>query len=97
MVTKQGISILDPVVEPAAKAVQLSPRLTSLDGKVVGLYSNGKLNAQNFLNMVGQLLKEQYQVKEFVPEELGTVFLAKGSQVREDLRKVDMAVLAIGD
>lgn len=97
MVIADKYRILDPVVEPAAKSVQLSPRLATLDGKVVGLYSNGKLNARNFLNLASQLLEERYHIKEFVPEELGTVFLAKGSQVREDLRRVDVAILAIGD
>ncbi len=92
MVIKDAFRILDPVVEPASTSVKLAPRLKTLDGAVVGLYSNEKTNATKILGMVGQILSERFHIKDFVRSEFNM-----GGRVGEELRLCDVAVLAIGD
>lgn len=92
MVIKEALRILDPVVEPWARPVSLAPRVKTLDGKTVGLYTNAKTNATEILEMVSAMLREQFQIKAFVRAK----FPISG-RVSEDHRMADVAVLAIGD
>ncbi len=43
------MKLVDPTGAPAPQDHRRAPRLASLDGKVVGLLSNGKLNADLLL------------------------------------------------
>lgn len=49
-----------PLVDDASEGLPLSPRLESLDGKVVGLWNNGKLNAARFLEFIREDLQKTY-------------------------------------
>jgi hypothetical protein len=91
-----GIRILDPTVAPTVERGRLSPRIDSLDGKVIGLYNNGKLNASRLMEMVGEELREQYAVKDFVTGK----FNAGRVQKREEwpgIDECDTVILGIGD
>jgi len=58
-------AILDPtgtVASTAKPAAPRAPRLASLQGKRVGLLINTKMNARPFLEEVGRLLQERYDV-----------------------------------
>ena len=63
----------DPTQGPTERArkqkKQLSPRrFTTLDGVRVGLLSNSKLNADNILLAIGDLLAKNYKLKSMVHE-----------------------------
>jgi len=45
---------------PPPKTVGISPRGGNLDGKKIVLIDNGKFGADNFLYVVGQLIKQKY-------------------------------------
>jgi hypothetical protein len=85
------LEILDPVVHAEVERVTSAPRLPTLDGKVVGLYSNNKTNATEILDMVGDILDQSYDIKSFVRQS----FSIGGDDVPE--QPCDVAVLAIGD
>ncbi len=89
------LRILDPVQEALPSNNALAPRLTSLSGKVVGLYSNGKLNADRLLEMVAEELKAD-----------GEFTIKKGSYAPErlmndaewgDVNACDVVILTNGD
>ena len=90
--------LLDPTVEPLPDSTQLAPRPGDLSGKVVGLLSNGKRNADVLLDAVYSLLQDTYDFK-------GTVRLNKGDASRpapqhimeELLAKCDLVITATGD
>ena len=87
---------LDPVTEADVESSPGAPRLDSLDGKVIGLYSNRKLNADRLLDMVSGLLDERFDVKEFVR---GTY---NGGRVMrrdewKDIERCDAIILTHGD
>jgi len=67
MAEKEGtIQILDPRAEDVAEELGLSPKLPSLQGKVVGLLENRKFHADNFLQELQEVLVRNYGVKRVV-------------------------------
>ncbi len=51
--------LLNPEGVREVKPLKLAPRIDSLEGKTVMLYTNGKLNSDNFLERVAELLTKQ--------------------------------------
>ena len=90
--------ILDPTVEALPDSTFLAPRPEGLDGKVVGLLSNDKRNADRLLDAVYSLLQDTYEFS-------GVVRLNKGESSRpapghimdELLEKCDLVITATGD
>jgi hypothetical protein len=67
MAEKVGtIQILDPRAEDVAEELGLSPKLPSLQGKVVGLLENRKFHADNFLQELQEVLVRNYGAKRVV-------------------------------
>ena len=60
------MELVDPVARPVIVAGSLAPRLTTLDGKVIGLWANMKLNAVELMDQVEQVLRERHDVAAFV-------------------------------
>ena len=90
--------ILDPTVEPLPDSTLLAPRCDDLNGKVVGLLSNGKRNADKLLDEVYALIQDTYEFK-------GVVRLNKKDSSRpapkhivdELLEQCDLVITATGD
>jgi hypothetical protein len=57
-----GYEILDPVVEPVTPEARLAPRLDTLEGKVIGLWSNQKINATELLDEAGRILTTRHRI-----------------------------------
>ena len=96
MVIASKLRVLNPISEALVESGAGAPRLDSLDGKVVGLYSNNKLNATKLLDMVGGILDERFKLKGIVR---GTY---NGSRVMrrdewKDIEACDAIVLTHGD
>lgn len=49
-----------PLLEDPAGSISPSPRLNSLDGKIIGLWNNQKLNAALLLEMIREELAKDY-------------------------------------
>jgi hypothetical protein len=90
------LEVLNPrgEVEPVA-ALAPVPRITNLDGKRVGLYSNGKPGMDNFYTVFEELLKKRYPTV--------TTSLLRGSfeitdaDSRAWAPQIDTFVYAVGD
>jgi len=55
------LEVMNPRGEvPPPPTVGISPRVSSLDGKKIVLVDNGKFGADNFLEVVGKMLKARY-------------------------------------
>ena len=96
MTTAQRLRVLDPTVSPTVERSGLAPRLDSLDGKVVGLYNNGKPNAARLLELVGEQLSERYPLRDLVRG----VYSASHGMRREEwvgIERCDAIILANGD
>ncbi|PYM18055.1 MAG: hypothetical protein DMD78_28670 [Candidatus Rokuibacteriota bacterium] len=93
------IKILDPTVSAEESAgIAVAKRVADLDGKVLGLLHNGKVNGDRLLELVREQLGARYRLREIV-----VVQKPSASRVAEDAvldrlaRDCDAVVTAIGD
>ena len=92
-----AIQMLDPTVESLAPRLAAPPKLDTLDGKVIGLFSNGKLNANLVLEMSAENIKRRFTPEKFVLLE-GPI--DQSHAMRDELhasQHLDAALVAIGD
>ncbi len=59
--------LVDPVATPRHAPAPLAPRLDTLDGKRIGLWSNMKLNANELLSCVEEELRGRHAIAGTVP------------------------------
>ena len=93
----EGIRMLDPVVASPSAEQAPAARLRTLDGKVIGLYSNTKLNANKVLGMAAEIIQRRFRPARFVLVEDNVEL---GHDMTDDKywrQPVDAALIAIGD
>jgi hypothetical protein len=56
------MKLVDPVLAPTQVPLQLAPRLDTLEGKTIGLWSNMKLNAVELLACVEAELRSRHEI-----------------------------------
>ncbi len=90
--------VLDPSVEPLPVEATLAPRPDTLNGKVIGLMSNGKHNADKLLDELQALLAEHYDFARVVraPKHNPTI-VADSKALDELAAECDVFMTAIGD
>lgn len=92
------IRIFDPTVPPDRAEAGLAPRLSALDGTVLGLLANGKVNADRLLDLVRKQLEARYRVREVVTRAKPNASRVAEPEVLRDLAaRCDAVVTAIGD
>ena len=92
------VSMLDPTSPPLPVDASMAERPDTLNGKVLGLLDNHKLNANNLLDDIEQLLSERYEFAEVVRSFKPDVSRPAPSDTLDELiEQCDVAVTAIGD
>jgi hypothetical protein len=94
---RDTIRMLDPTVASPSVAGLAPDRLSTLDGKVIGLYSNTKLNAGKVLEMAAEIIQQRFTPARFVLVEDNVEL---GHDMTDDnywREPVDAALVAIGD
>ena len=92
------IKILDPTIAADHAESSLAKRVGDLDGKVLGLLSNSKVNGDHLLELMRARLATRYRLKSVV-----TMTKSSASRVADDAmldalaRECDVVVTAIGD
>ena len=59
---EHGLEVLDPTSEAVVVPGERAARLDTLEGKRIGLYQNGKLNAKELMDQVEDLLRARYRL-----------------------------------
>ncbi|HET6316172.1 MAG TPA: hypothetical protein VFG86_06925 [Chloroflexota bacterium] len=92
-------AILSPEGASSAKQHNLAPRrFKTLDGVRLGLLGNSKLNADNVLLAIGNLLEERYNIESvFIRSKPTFSKPAAPDQVDEMLANADVIVTGVGD
>jgi hypothetical protein len=94
-------AILDPtgtMTTSAAKpAAARAPRLASLRGKRVGLLINTKVNARPFLEEVGRLLEEKYDVSLTERTKVNFAVPEPEDVIKELVASSDVVITGVGD
>ena len=94
----QKVYVLDPTTEPLGGTKAAAPRLDSLDGKSVGLLSNGKINATPILKLMGEILAEKYELKEVVTIDKGLHLGPTPLEIIEEVAgRCDAVLVGVGD
>jgi hypothetical protein len=95
--TTGRIRMLDPLVASSTMPQVAADRLSTLDGKVIGLYSNTKLNANKVLEMAAEIIQRRFEPARFVLVEGKTDLGHEMSDEKHWREPVDVALVAIGD
>lgn len=90
-----SLEILDPVQDPLDAVFPLAPRLTTLNGKVIGLYNNNKLNSVRLMEMIAEELSKDYSFK--TKPGFYYAFRLMEDQEWGDVAECDAVILANGD
>jgi hypothetical protein len=72
-----------------------SPRLSGLEGKKIGLYSNGKQGVDHFFTAIEDLLKQRYP--DISTKRLTGAFEIRDEEVDDFISDIDTFIYAIGD
>ncbi len=92
------IATLDPRDESSPGPAMLAPRDTTLDGKVVGLFSNNKPHSVELLRMIADVMKERYSLKGVVEHNKGGhQWTAKPEDLRDMSNRCDVAIHATAE
>ena len=92
------VKILDPTVAPERAEVSLAKRESELDGKVLGLLHNGKVNADHLLDLVREQLGARYRLRDVVVIRKDSASrVAEAGDLDRLARECDAVVTAIGD
>ena len=76
-------------------ATSPKPRLDSLDGKTIGLYSNSKPGMDNFYTVFEELMKKKYPTAKVVS--MQGAFLIRDEDAEALAKQTDAFVYGVGD
>ena len=92
------LELLDPTGEPTPTGFTAAPRLTTLDGLRVGLFTNGKVNADRLLRFTGDVFAREHGCRVVVDTGKSNASRIAGPQVLERIANdVDFLITAVGD
>ena len=92
------VKILDPTVQPERAEAVTAKRLSGLDGKVLGLLNNSKVNGDRLLALVREELGTRYDLREVVTmTKKGASVTADDAMLEALASRCDVVVTAIGD
>ncbi len=91
------IRVLNPTSESKVTTSEPAPRLQSLEGKTVGLISNGKEGTAGFFAHVDRLLRERYHVAEVILRTKSNYSAPAEDEIIDDARNWDLAITGLGD
>ena len=98
MATADAIQVLDPTVDPVPADAVVAPRPDTLDGAVLGLLSNNKVNADELLVMVHDVLADRYEFGGVVSRNKGNASRPCPDEIIEELsEQCDVVITASGD
>jgi len=94
-----ALKMLDPTVSAEeATDVAVAKRVADLDGKVLGLLHNGKVNGDRLLDLVREQLATRYRLREIVVVRKPSASrVADADDLDRLARTCDAVVTAIGD
>ncbi len=92
-IASNQITVIHPAAEDQAVQYELAARLSTLEGKRVGLIDNRKRNSDVFLLKLQDLLRDKYGVADFQYYRKDSASIPTPPEVMADLVKTCDAVL----
>jgi hypothetical protein len=98
LATRTKLQVLDPTAAPIPEHAVAAKRPDTLDGLVVGLLANGKLNSEEMLEMVQEILADRYEFKRVIARNKGNASRPCPDDIMSELvEKCDVVITASGD
>ncbi len=98
MTTVKGFELLDPTVDMQTVHYSTSPRVSGLDGKVIGMLDNAKSNFNNLLDDIEVLFREKYPNATIIRRRKpGASTACPPDTMKELLEKCDTIITGLGD
>jgi hypothetical protein len=91
-----SIRLYDPTAEPRAVTARLAPRLSTLQGKRIGILDNGKANADVLMLAMAKLLQERHGAGDIVKREKPVAGPPR-AEVVDALAQCDLALVGSAD
>jgi hypothetical protein len=92
-----SIRVLDPTFGEAIATTGRAAGLVSLAGRTVGLLDNSKINVQQLLNHVEEILRERHGVKAIVRLKKPDASRPAPPAVIAEMTSCDAVISAVGD
>lgn len=92
-----SIQVLDPTSEINPVKSKPASGIASLQGKTVGLISNGKEGTAGFFRHLERLLRERFHVAEVVLRTKSNYSAPAEATIIDEARKWDLAISGLGD
>ncbi len=93
-----ALELFDPTGEPTPTGFCSAPRLSSLEGLRIGLFSNGKVNADKLLRYTAEVFEKQEQCNIVIDSGKRNASRIAEPQVLERIAiDVDFLITAVGD
>ena len=90
--------LLDPTVQALPDNTSMAPRVSDLNGKVIGLLANGKRNSEQLLEAVCGLIQDSYELKGVVRANKRDASRPAPQKIVDELvEKCDVVITATGD
>ncbi len=98
MVTAERLRVLDPTVQPIPAEGVVADRPETLDGKVIGLLANGKLNSEEILALTQEVLADRYEFKGVVARNKRNASRPCPEEIIDELvEQCDVVITSSGD
>lgn len=98
MVTAERLRVLDPTVQPIPADGVVADRPETLDGKVIGLLANGKLNSEEILALTQEVLADRYEFKGVVARNKRNASRPCPEEIIDELvEQCDVVITSSGD
>ena len=92
-----SIRVLDPTYEEGVDTSNSTARLTSLEGRTIGLLDNRKYHVHELLNHMESLFISQHGVKKIVRLQKPDASRPAPPEVMDEIKKCDALISAVGD
>jgi hypothetical protein len=89
--------VLDPTFDAAALTATRPERLTTLQGRTIGLLDNGKIRVYELLNYVEDILRAQYGVVHVRRFKKPDASRPAPAALIADMQQCDAVISAVGD
>ncbi len=92
------MKLIDPTVKSVAHNCVSAPRLDSLEGKTIGLLTNGKVNADVLLHEMAELFRTRHQCRVLdMSSKQNASAPAPGGTIKDLALACDFLITATGD
>ena len=92
-----SITVLNPSSRTEIQPLRMARRLESLEGALIGVLDNGKVNTDRIFQLVERSLREQYGVREVIWRRKHNFSQPAPAALIAELSACDAIITGIGD